>query len=90
MKTFFLVRYCDKKCQYPKNRYCFTLSRHSRFRCVKCEVKELTEKWVCDECQAVKRGFDEYYELPEVPSVQSKLAGTMIRVPYYNSHPETL
>ena len=81
MERFFLVRYCDDKCEFPENEYCFAVSQTSVFRCTKCVAKETSRKWRCEACQREFSGFDEYFELPLAPPVEFHPGETMVKVP---------
>jgi len=81
MEKFFLVRYCNGKCEIPENGYCFAVSQNSSFRCTKCVAKEVTRTWKCEGCQREFSGFDEYFELPVAPPASSQPEQTVIAVP---------
>ena len=81
MEKFFLVRYCDGKCEFPENEYCFAVSQKSVFRCTKCIAKEVTKTWRCEGCQREFSGFDEYFELGVPPPISAQPEGTVITVP---------
>ena len=81
MERFFLLRYCDSKCEFPENEYCFAVSQTSVFRCTKCVSKEITKTWRCETSQREFNGFDEHFELPIPPPVVFQPGETMVTVP---------
>jgi len=81
MGKFFLVRYCDGKCELPANDNCFAVSQKSVFRCTKCVAKEIAQTWKCESCQREFSGFDEYFELPVPPPIPSRTEETVRTVP---------
>jgi hypothetical protein len=81
MGKFFIVRYCDEKCEFPENAHCFAVSQKSVFRCTRCVAKEVAKTWRCEGCQREFSGFDEYFELPVPPPVSAQPGETVISVP---------
>ncbi len=69
-ERIFRVRYCDDKCAYPEMEWCFKVSRYSVSRCVQCEVGEITEDWICDDCGSKFDKFTKYFERCEAPKIE--------------------
>ena len=69
-ERIFRIKYCDKECGHPEMDWCFILSKYSLSKCVRCEVKEITEDWICDDCDNRFDKFTEYFEVYDAPEVE--------------------
>jgi len=66
------VKYCEEQCSYAENESCLSLWQHGLSRCHLCVVKEVTEDWICDDCDRRFDKFVEYFELCEAPQMEPR------------------
>lgn len=69
-EKIFRVEYCDEgKCIIPENQSCFSIKRYGIRLCTKAKAQEITENWICNECNKKFDKFDKKHQIVVPPVI---------------------